>query len=71
MSPTNQALKSALTDARREAQRDRHAVICVIFDNETAATSHHDHKDREIALPGVRAIVRPDEPILYCGLFPA
>jgi hypothetical protein len=71
MSPTTQALRSALADARRQAQRDKHEVICMIAESDFSAaqspTGLQHHRDSG----DVRAIVRPDEPILYCGLFPA
>lgn len=71
MSPTTQALKSALADARNRAQRERREVICPISGDDTAPTSRHQRGHAQPDLQGIRAIVRPDEPILFCGLFPA
>ena len=75
MNPTTQALSSALANARSRAQRERHEVICLIA-GENAVTSlpyQSDHGQRDHGrheAQGIRAIVRPDEPILFCGLFP-
>ena len=71
MSPTTQALRSALADARRQAQRDKREVICVVAGSESSAMRSRTHMYDGRDLGDVRAIVRPDEPILYCGLFPA
>ena len=70
MSPTTQALSSTLADARSLAQREKHEVICLFAGDDTApmvrAQRGHGHPE----VRGIRAIVRPDEPILFCGVFP-
>jgi len=70
MSPTTQALRNALADARNRAQRERREVICLIAEDD-ASVSCHQRGPGETDWLGIRAIVRPDEPILFCGVFPA
>ena len=71
MNPTTQALSSALANARSRAQRENHEVICIIAGEVTATMSPRQRASDQAEAHGIRAIVRPDEPILFCGLFPA
>ena len=70
MVATTQALEAALSGARRQAQQMRKEVVCHL-DNEQAAAGPGQPGH---AIAGTSqqlvAIVRPDEPIVFCGLFP-
>jgi hypothetical protein len=70
MIPTTQALSSTLADARNRAQREKREVICLFAEDDTAPSSRDQRGHGHPGVQGIRAIVRPDEPVLFCGLFP-
>jgi hypothetical protein len=71
MNATTQTLRDTLADARRLAQTRGKEVICELGGEQTTAPpgdgsgpiSRNPHR--------LVAIVRPDEPIVYCGLLPS
>lgn len=71
MNATTQTLRDTLADARRLAQARGKEVICQLGGEQTTAHPR-DSSSRISKNPnGVVAIVRPDEPIVFCGLFPS
>jgi hypothetical protein len=71
MSPSTQALSGTLAEARSRAQRDKCEVVCLFAGDDTAPVSRDQRGHGPPEPQGIRAIVRPDEPILFCGVFPA
>jgi hypothetical protein len=62
--------RTALADARARSDRERRIVVCYLpiggaVDHARVAETSQRRTQRAI-----QAIVRPDEPVLYCGLFP-
>jgi hypothetical protein len=63
-----QTLRNTLADARIRAQYEGREVTCIVDENGMTEITRR--------APGVcgphcvRAVVRPDEPILFCGLLP-
>ena len=68
MIPTTQTLRTALADARTRAQCERRDVICLVSAEEMTDASRRG--PRGGGPHGIRVIVRPDEPVVFCGLFP-
>jgi hypothetical protein len=71
MSPANLEFRTALANARARADREGRAVVCYLPNGGAAARSQAAGRSEGHGRQTVRAIVRPDEPVLYCGLFPA
>jgi hypothetical protein len=71
MSAATLEFKTALADARARADREGRAVACYIPNGRVAARSQAAGRSERQGQQTVQAIVRPDEPVLHCGLFPA
>ena len=69
MSPATLEFKTALADAR--ADREGSSVVCYIANGRVAARSQAAGRSERQGQQTVQAIVRLDEPVLYCGWFPA
>jgi hypothetical protein len=71
MSPTTEALRNTLAEARGRAQYEGREVICVIEKNGSSAAFRHQGSNGHAEPGAIRVIVRPDEPIVFWGLLPA
>ena len=71
MSPANLEFRTALANARARADREGRAVVCYLPNGGAAARSQAAGRSESHRRQTVHAIVRPDEPVLYCGLFRA
>jgi len=71
MNATTQTLRDTLADARRLAQTRGKEVICQLGGERTTSPPRDSSSPISRKPHGVVAIVRPDEPIVFCGLFPS
>jgi hypothetical protein len=71
MSPATLEFRTALANARARADREGRAVVCHIPNGRAASRLQAAGRSERQGHHTVQAIVRPDEPVLYCGLFPA
>ena len=64
-------LRNTLAAARRLAQARGEEVICQLSGEQTTARGGDSGNPISGSPHRVLAIVRPDEPIIFCGMFPS